>query len=450
MTNDDLDIDVNVETPDEHEAESSSKPSLKEVWEGNPMLKVAALVLGVSVLLGGYFIFFSSKDDGPKSVIHIASETKQAPGQSELDPAYKKALEDTNKKTAEEAAQSGGSALPTPIGTTKVSTLSVPEMPEKPKTDPLAEWRKATEARRANIEKEAPPAEEGNAPPPEAVPMAQPVRPQTVLKRDPDAIKRLSEQMRVIVAAQTPLKLTDATVTNEESPYVQMKKQKELDKAKALAAPQGQSVVACNGTACGEAQAATGAPVDKVIVPAGSIAYAQLLNELNSDIMGPVLVQILSGPFAGGRAIGQVEVKNDFSDYMVLTFKTIVLDTVSYQVNGIAMDEKTTLTGQATDVEHHYMQRIILPAAAKFIEGFGAAVSQTGTTVTQTAGGGQSTSTPKPDPKESLFKGLTESTKVVSEMVAKEAERPITVKIAKGTTMGIFFVDQVTTGDAGK
>jgi intracellular multiplication protein IcmE len=456
MTNDD-DLDIDIDTPDEQEPDSGGKPSLKEVWESNPMLKIAALVLGVALLLGVYFIFFNAKDEGPKSMVRVSSETKQVPGQSELDPAYRKALEETNKKAAEAAAQSGGSALPTPIGTAKVSGLDVPVMPEKPKTDPLAEWRKATEARRNAVEKEAPP-EQGVAPPPEVVPMAQPVRPPVTLKRDPEAAKRLAEQMRVIIGAQVPGKSTLTILTPKASEYVEMTKAEAEAKEKAKTAQQNQLAAGgtpCTGTAC-TASSGTGtegsgiAPPDKIIVPAGSIAYAQLMTELNSDIMGPALVQILSGPFAGGRAIGKVEVKSDFGDYMVLTFNTVVFDTVSYKINGIAMDEKTTLTGQATDVEHHYLARIILPAAAKFIEGYGSALSQTGTTVSQTPGGGQEASTPVPNPKQSIFKGVEESSKVVSDMILKNAGQPVTVKIAKGTTMGIFFMDQVTTGDAGK
>jgi len=450
MTHDDLDIDI--DTPDEQEAESSAKPSLKEVWESNPMLKVAALVLGAALLLGVYFIFFTGKEEGPKSMVRVSSETKQVPGQSELDPAYRKALEETNKKAAEAAAQSGGSALPTPIGTTKTAGLDIP--PEKPASDPLAEWRKATETRRMNLEKEAPP-EQGGTPPPEVVPMAQPIRPQAVVKRDPEAAKRLAEQMRVIIAAQVPAKANLAVLTKKESQYVEQGRLTAEAKEKEKTALQNQGGMgsggtSCSGASCAGTQDGGNMEPEKIIVPAGSIAYAQLLTELNSDILGPALVQILSGPFAGGRAIGKVEVKDAYNEYMVLTFSTIVMDTVSYQINGIAMDEKTTLTGQATDIDHHYMARIVLPAAAKFIEGYGSAIAETGSTVSQTPGGGQATSTPKPSPKESLFKGLEESTKTIGEMISKGAERPVTVKIAKGTTMGIFFIDQVTTGDAGK
>jgi hypothetical protein len=275
-----------------------------------------------------------------------------------------------------------------------------------------------------------------------------------------EAAKTLLDQMRVIISAQTPPKSDNAVITPETSPYSKFKAESQTKEAAAAkngsTTQGGASSGVVGGAAAGAAGAAAaeeGESEKQTIVPAGSIAYAQLLTELNSDIMGPALVQILSGPFAGGRAIGKVKVKEEFNEYMVLTFTTLVKDGVSYKMNGIAMDENTTLTGQATDVDHHYLDRIILPAAAKFVEGYGGAIAKTGSTVAPPTGQGAEPITvaqPKPTPKESLFKGLEESTKTIGQIIGKGAERPVTVKIAKGTTMGIFFVDPVTTGDAGK
>ena len=142
----------------------------------------------------------------------------------------------------------------------------------------------------------------------------------------------------------------------------------------------------------------------------------------------------------------RAEVKGD---YIVLAFSRVVKDTVSYGVNGIALDENTTLAGQATDIDHHYFQRVLLPAAAAFVEGYGSALSETGTTVILTEGG-TTTEVPKPDHEESLYEGLEEASKSLSDMLDKGSSRPITVKIAKGTTMGIFFIDSVTTKDVEK
>ena len=451
MTDDD---DINV--TEDFEKEFVEKASLKEVWDNNPMLKLAALVLVGVIFIGSFMIFFSDDDDTDQIKVTLrgvqTGNLTQVPGQEDLDPAYKAALEEKNRKEAEEAARTGKSALPVPTSPAKIGGIDVPEMPMMPdslKTDVLLEWRKAAEAKRTRYAQNAIEEESGGEMLPEGVPMVKPIRPKQIgefgsagaasnSKEDSEFIKNMSEQMRVIVMAQAPVEGSILNITKKNSLYVVQKNEEaELkNKLKKVSGSASRSEIGKNKQ------------IDKqVIVPSGAIAYAQLLTAVNSDIKGPALAQILSGPFAGGRVIGKVDVKDE---YIVIEFFRIIKDTVSYSISGIALDENTTLAGQATDVDHHYFVRVILPAAAAFVEGYGSAVAKTGTTVTQIAGGGQAMTQPKPDVKESIYKGIEESSSVISEILEEGSERPITVHIAKGTTMGIFFIDSVTTKDVEK
>lgn len=478
MNDKDFDIDADIDAPEEASDAPvhAEKPSLQEIWEGNPALKLVAIAVAGAVAVGGYAAFASKSEDEARSIMRLSGDAvaKQVPGQQDLDPAYRLALEQENKRNAELAQQSGGSAMPTPIGTAKTGGLDVPTMPEKLNTDPLTEWRKATEARQENpggdaakapdksplaaddskrqavddVIRNMSPDASGAAP--AVAPMLQPVRPQQQIQRvNPKNAQALAEQMRVIIAAQAPPAARQAIFTKKDSEYIEQQKQIAVTKAAYTASAQS-AATPNDGAANTQNNQSQEVQKALMIVPAGTIAYVQLLNALNSDVNGPVLAQVLSGPFAGGRAIGKVEVKTGPSDYMVLTFNRIVKDTVSYGINGIAMDEKTTLAGHATDVDHHYFTRIILPAAAKFIEGYGSAAAQTATTTTQTSGGGQATSQPLPSPRQTIFKGIEEASKKASDVISKDADRPVTVKVAKGTTMGLLFIDSVTTKDAGK
>lgn len=445
MTNDD-DFDVAPQEGFETE-EPARKPSLKEVWDSNPFMKVAALVLGAAVLAGGYMMVFGSgEEQDKKAVIRGGFETvKQIAGREELDPEYQKQVEAENKQRAETAEKRGGSAIPTPIGEVKQSGLDLPDMPTQQDDDPLREWRKQAEAKRMVVEQKVV-EDEDRAPQPEVVPLVQPVRPQqAAFKQDPKIAQMLSNQMRVIIAGQAPAKASVVQITQVQSEYNEMK---EAMAAQEMAAKAGGVAGGYTADGIGADKAAGPKKASpKVIVPGGSIAYAQLLNELNSDVPGPVLAHVLSGPFAGGRAIGKMETKEE---YIVITFKTIVKDGVTYTVDALALDEETTLGAHQTDVDHHYLTRVLLPAAAKFIEGYAGAVAETGTTVTGTAGGGTSTETPEPSANEEVLKGMEESATKVSEILDKNANRPVTVKVAKGTTMGLFFTDSVTTESAGK
>jgi intracellular multiplication protein IcmE len=445
-------IDDDIDAPEDFEKEEKpEKPSLKEVWENNPALKLVAIVLAGAVLLGGYMVFFSKGEDGIKSRVQMENAgAKVTPGKEAPDPAYQKALEEQNKKEAELAAKTGQSAIGVPINIPQGQGLNIPEMPEKPKTDVLEEWKKVADAGRMKAAKDE--IDEENAPPvPETVPMVQPIRPQQQqIKPDPNAAKRLAEQMRVIVGAQAPPEPKLTVITNEDSPWVAQKKAMEAAKfANGTSANGGLSSASSSTSGASASGGASGSAADqtKTIVPAGTVSYAQLMNELNSDVPGPVLAQVLSGPFAGGRLIGKVKT---VEDYMVIEFTTAIKDTVSYKISAVALDEKTTLAGQATSVDNHYFTRLVLPAAAAFLTGYSSSLSQPATSQTATSGVGTQTTSPSATTKQSIYKGIDEASKQVGQLFTQAAQRPITVIIAKGTTMGVFFTDTVTTKDATK
>ncbi len=442
-------IDDDLDQPEDFEKEHVEKPSLKEIWDNNPPLKLVAIVLGAAVLLGVYVVFFNKPEDNSHSKLHLyeMGTAKQVPGKDQVDPAYRKALEEANKKDAEEKAKHGESHLDVPIAIANNGGLEIPKMPETPRSDVLEEWKRVADAGRMKAAKEAVD-EENAAPAPEVVPMVQPIRPQEV-KQDPNMSKRIAEQMRVIIAAQVPPKSAYLGVTNEESPYTIQKREKQ--KETYLKGTEGASGTAgAAGTSTDAGAAASAETSTKTIVAAGSIAYAQLLTTLNSDLPGPVLAQMLSGPFAGGRLIGKLTVNQD-CQCLVISFKTVVKDTVSYKIDAVALDESTTLAGvNATSVDNHYMVRYVLPAAASFLTGYSQALSQTGQTETATSGVGTQTATSAPSPKQSIFAGITSASQAIGNDLNKGAQRPVTIVIAKGTTMGVFFTDTVTTKDATK
>ncbi len=450
---DNVDIDVDSEMHDDVDMvdvpsrdELSARPSLREVWDSNPIMKIAAVVLGGVVLVGGYLTVFGGNDTADNKAIVMGTDLKNVsavPGTENADPEYVRQLQEANKADAERAMQTGDSSVPVPIGTASNSALTVPQAPEAAQADPLTAWRKEAESRRLAMEQQVMADEEpeDTAPAPEVVPMVQPVRPQPQAARtDPEAPKRLAAQMRVIMAAQAPANSRVAPVTNVPSDYTLMKQQQEAQRQQQNMQAGLQPVGMTNPT--------TGRPmgeVDKVIVSAGSIVYGQLMNQLNSDLPGPVLVSLLSGPFAGGRAIGQLEVRQD---YMILTFNKVVKDGVVYQVQGVALDEETTLTGHRSDIDRHYFSRVILPAAAEFIKGYASAAAETATSTTVGSGGAVTQDKPKPDAQEQVYAGVEEAADQVSDILDEESDRPVTVHLNKGTTLGILFLNSVTTSNA--
>ncbi len=450
MTNNENDVDI--DTQEDFDKEPVKSASMKDTWDNNPLLKIGALVVGIVLIAFIYVKFIAGEDEkvNISTMNGAGTDLKNKVGQGIDDEVYRKAIETENAANAKKAAAGGGSAMPLPIGASQGEQLSVPPPTPAAASDPLAEWRQKAEARRLSLESEtAPPESEETEVAP--VPMVTPIRPQATMKLDPAVAKQLTEQMRSIITTQAPKNSTRVRVTKRDSLWVQKVKADKIAEQKRKQqelrdeAAEGKTTYNADGTVS-EVKGDKIAK-EKLIVPAGNIAYAQLLNDLNSDVDGPALAQVMSGPFEGGRAIGDFE-KQD--EYLTLNFKRIVKDGVSYSINGIALDEDTTLAAHQTDVDHHYFQRIVLPAAAAFLTGYTASVAETGQSTTTTPGGGVATDIPEPDANESIMEGVTQASTVVANILNEGQSRPITVYVKRGTTMGILFLDSVKTSNAEK
>ncbi|MBI1215651.1 MAG: hypothetical protein GC185_07525 [Alphaproteobacteria bacterium] len=439
---DDNDIDI-IDTQEDFDQEPAARASLKETWDSNPMLKIGAVVLGLGLLVGVYLTFFAGDEEQTtKSVVAKGgSSVKTTIGKTKNDPIYQKQIELANKRRAEEAAKHGGSSINTPTGTSQSDALALPPPAPTPQDDPLREWRQKAEMARMSAAQEHVP---DQPPPPRIAAPVKPITPVQQIKMDPNVAKALAAQMRVIIHQQTPRGASMIKVTNENSAYV---KQQQEERKQQQAQQQQQQA---NGGADTGASGGTGGTGGggneeakaKLIVAPGSIAYAQLLTELNSDIPSPAMAMILSGPFEGGKALGSFA-KHD--EYLTLQFTRIVKDGVTYTVSGMALDENTTLPAEQSEVNHHYLRRIILPAAAAFLTSYTQALATTGTTTTTTSGGGVATDNPAPTSKQATNAGLSSASNTVSSIISQDANKPVTIIVHKGTTMGILFLDSVTT-----
>ena len=106
-----------------------------------------------------------------------------------------------------------------------------------------------------------------------------------------------------------------------------------------------------------------------LLLPAGRGVYGHSVLTVNSDLGNVVLAQIDSGPFRGARISGTFEMK---SERLVIKFNKLMIgDADPIPVSGYAVSPKTAEIGVASEVREHLATRIILPAAAAFVEGLG-------------------------------------------------------------------------------
>lgn len=394
--------------------------SIGDVWKSSPIVKIGMIGAAILVVVAAVALFGGKKDEGPSSQVGGgAKELKEAPGTSEVTPIMREALEEHNQQRLEDALKQGASSIPTPIEPPKV-LLGVPEG-ETTGEDPLVRWKRMQEER-VKLQRQ------------QEQYVAQ-------TQQDPqkaDRINGLTEAMM----NQFQTVMEKQGIEGMQHMLVLDPNMKEEGAGVGADLLQMVNGVSNDPTQTGVQATAPLTPV-KILVPAGQIAYSQLLVEANSDIPGPIVALLVSGPFKGSRILGSFQKKEE---YLVMQFSTLVAkDGHSIPITATAVDPDTTLTGMATDVDHRYWKRVVLPAAAKFLEGFGDAVAESGSTTVTVSGDTVAEETTDLNTKEELAKAGGEAFSKVSEIVDEEgSETEILVRVRAGTPFGLLFTAPVT------
>lgn len=377
----------------------AAKPTMAKniaaAWQGSPLFKMFVLVVVVGALaVAAIAIFSGNEKDIPGASVRSAPGLTEAPG-AKAPPAYVDAVNDASAKRSEEALQQGKSAIPTPVSGDETKA-GLGEGGDESQYDPLAEFR-------PNTPQEAAPATPQDNTPVDTV--------------DSELLSKMQSQMTNLFDSWRPAGI----------------KQIQIQDPAAL--KQNTSTT-------------TPPPNAKVIVASGSIYYGEMLMEANSDAPGPIVAQILSGPFAGGRAIGSFEVTRE---YLVIHFTKISYKKKDYAADILAVDPNTTLGALVTEKDNRYFTRVILPSAAAFLEGFGQALGTNSNTVTSTGNQTLVIQQSKQGLKDGLYNGLAEGAQTVGGFFRDEAAatKPL-IRVAVGTPMGLFFVNAVTDGNQGR
>jgi len=263
----------------------------------------------------------------------------------------------------------------------------------------------------------------------------------------PEQVQALTKQMMAILETKVPEDMKQVIITTKESPY-QEKLRKDAE-AETAASKGASTTSSGSSTTSNASSSASGMSEEEIAKQAlampGDIFYAQTITEVNSDVPGLVMALVLTGPFTGGKAIGKFTLEEE---HLVLEFESIIKDDVTYPVEAVALDQNTSLPAMATDVNHHYITRILIPFAAKFLEGYSKAIVETGTTTKTDDSGTDTTENPEPDATESLYSGFEEASGVIVDELDASGTPAVTVKIQKGTTFGLMVISKVTVGSA--
>lgn len=394
--------------------QEENKNTLGYLWRNNPLVK-AGSVLVIAALLIGIVIYFGLERKKPdQSLVSTGADVTQAPGTTEVSPRIRDAIEEVNQTEVERAEREGDSAMPIQIDPPS-EALPIPEE-DQDQEDPLQRWRRLQEERlqkeleRTEVVEPAPPVDPGPNP---AI---------------GELAEAMSQQMSSILERQGQNNFGYKIIADQ-------------DFIDSLSAESDENFSDFgDDESFGDDFSEVDVPV---LVPAGEIVYAQMITEANSDVPGPVLALISSGPLRGSRLIGSFSVQ-EAGDMLSLNFNTVVYKGKSLGVDAVAIDPKTTLPGLATDVDHRYLRRIVLPAAAAFVEGAASAISQSGLTTVSVEGSTVSEDSQEPSDRQEIASGIEEAGAEIRELIDEEVDNTkVLVRIERGTALGILFLQPV-------
>lgn len=189
----------------------------------------------------------------------------------------------------------------------------------------------------------------------------------------------------------------------------------------------------------------------KPLYKAGDIIFAVLSTTVNSDYPGPVLATVVSGPLKGSKLIGAVSQGptlegTEGPETVMLKFTQINVPgkPTTGTINSVAIDPDTAYTVMADEVDHHYLLRYGTLFASSFLEGVGDAVQQAGSTTSVDAFGGVTTVNGALGTMDEIIVGLGEVGSSLGEEIDGYFDRPPTVYVYAGTSMGILLLSDLT------
>jgi len=446
MSNEDQ-FDDEFDGVDEFDADADFQggQSIKELWRKNPIFKFGVIVVGLIIIIISVNIFGSNDVRVENSAISTgqSAAVRGAVGEESTD-IYREALETRNQQDFEEAVEEQDSFVPVPVD--PIQTTIAPTAREvDEKEDPMAQWKELQEKRMRRQDEENKRRRLMEIQNQRAM-ATMPRQADTNKDARKEALGKLSsammEQMAVIAQRHEYAPMQRIAVTSEEAYYNGMQKRREdgmLTNSNAFG--MGGNAMS-NAAGMDNGQTMMGEEEEPLIVP-GDILYGQLLIEANSDVPSVVMARVLTGHFEGSKILGSFSREDE---KLVLEFDKIVKDGKTYPVSGVAVDPNTSLPGLATEVDHRYFKRILLPAASKFIEGVAEAVTEGGSTnvISSTTGETISEEQEDLDLNQELLKGVSEASTIVTDILLEEGESTeIMVRVAAGTPIGILFVDPV-------
>ncbi|MDE0407022.1 MAG: hypothetical protein OXN81_04105 [Alphaproteobacteria bacterium] len=169
-------------------------------------------------------------------------------------------------------------------------------------------------------------------------------------------------------------------------------------------------------------------------VRAGDGFYARTLYAVDSDYPGPVVLELLQPPLAGAVAHGGFE---RAGQRLVLRLTSLTWDGATFPIDAWGVDPDCACYGIEGEVDRHFLARVVLPAAARFAEGFLNAVAMPARTLT-VDDGTVFHERAEAGTEEALYAGAAAATRTLGDILMADAPKESTVRIPRNTPLVVM------------
>ena len=182
-------------------------------------------------------------------------------------------------------------------------------------------------------------------------------------------------------------------------------------------------------------------PTFKGVEP-GSAFYGRILYTVRSDTPGPVVIEILEAPLAGAVATGSFE---RVGDRLLLAIRHLHHDGVERPVEAWGVGLDCACLAVEGEVDRHWFERVLLPAALAFAGRWLEAtsvpdrtVSINGDVIIEESRGDRE--------RQALQQGLAGVTGTIAGILAETAPGQATVTLPRNTELAVVFLHAGATG----
>ena len=169
-------------------------------------------------------------------------------------------------------------------------------------------------------------------------------------------------------------------------------------------------------------------------VPAGTGLYARAMYAVDSDYPGPVLLEILEPPLAGAVVSGAFTL---VGERLVLRLSRLEYRGRSFAVDAWAAGLDCACYGVGGEVDSHWFERVLLPSAVRFAEGFLTALSRPSETVV--IGDAVRYERREAATRDAVHAGLATAARTAGDVLLENAPDGPSVRIARDTELVVVF-----------